>query len=71
MLKRLLIMMTFAACMAFQPVLADTEAPVKKITEIINNNIDNIQANLSSSIIEGQTITDDSVVGLTPTATYV
>ncbi|SVD33393.1 uncharacterized protein METZ01_LOCUS386247, partial [marine metagenome] len=35
MLKRLLIMMTFAACMAFQPVLADTEAPVKKITEML------------------------------------
>ena len=27
--------MTFAACMAFQPVLADTEAPVKKITEML------------------------------------
>ena len=36
MLKRLLILVTIITCMIFQPVLAEeTEAPVKKITEML------------------------------------
>ena len=35
MLKQFLVSVALATCMAFQPALAETEAPVKKITEML------------------------------------